>query len=112
MVQEVIAVYDDYRKTGTNQWTYDTAARDLAYQVGSLTKYVMQLRGDRHHEDKTREEIIAKISDELADILAEVLFISCELQIDLASAWEAMVASDERKIASREPQDRLPAQVN
>ena len=38
------------------------------------------------------------VADELADIMAEVLFISNELNIDFNKAWEKMIESDENKI--------------
>jgi len=46
-------------------------------------------------------QIKAKLSDELADIMAEVLFIAHELDIDLHSAWDNMLASDQKKISER-----------
>ncbi len=60
--------------TQTKPWTYEIASRDLAYQVGSLTKLVMQKTGERHAKGKTEKEIMKDIGDELADILGEVLF--------------------------------------
>jgi hypothetical protein len=99
--EEIIAVYKRYERTGTIPWTYTIAARDLSYQVGSLTKTVMQLEGVRHAEGKSDDELKEKIGDELADIFAEVLFIAHELGISLEDAWSQMVRSDERKIASR-----------
>ena len=38
---------------------------------------------------------------ELADILAEVLFIADGYDIDIEKAWGDMLASDRRKIAER-----------
>ena len=72
----------------------------------------MQLNGERHHENKSRKEIISGISDELADILAEVLFISKELDIDLDVAWGKMLASDRSKIAQRKVETEPHAHVN
>ncbi len=49
-----------------------------------------------------KDEIIkAKLSDELSNILADVLFIAHELDIDLVEAWENMLKSDHDKIEKR-----------
>ena len=98
LTEDVKQIYQEYEKTGTRPWTYETAAIDLSYQVGSLSKLLLQLRGDRYTtEDKS--ELTSKVSDELADILAEVLFIASELDIDLNEAWNKMLESDNQKIS-------------
>lgn len=99
--KEAIATFKNYQKTGTPAWDYKIAARDLPYQVGSLTKALLQLEGTRHKEGKTNSELKAKIADELADIFAEVLFIAHGLNISLEKAWQDMLASDNKKIAAR-----------
>jgi NTP pyrophosphatase (non-canonical NTP hydrolase) len=103
LTDEIVAVYKRYEATGTAKWTHEIAAKDLAYQLGSLTKALMQLRGERHAGGKTPEQLRAAVGDELADILAETLFIARELDIDLAASWQAMVASDDAKITERVP---------
>lgn len=99
--EEVVALFKKYEETGTPPWTYKTAVQDLSYQVGSLTKAVMQLEGERHAEGKSKEEMMKKVGDELADIFAEVLFIAHELNISLEEAWDQMLESDRSKIESR-----------
>jgi NTP pyrophosphatase (non-canonical NTP hydrolase) len=99
--QDVISIFKRYEETGTIPWTYKIAAHDLSYQIGSLTKAIMQLEGERHAEGKTREEVLKKVADELADIFAEVLFIAHELDISLEEAWEGMLRSDQTKIEAR-----------
>lgn len=101
LTAEVQAIYKEYRATGTAPWTYDIAAKDLPYQVGSLMKRIMQLRGERHADNKSETALKNEIGDELADILAEVLFIASELEIDILSAWDRMLASDHTKIIER-----------
>ncbi len=101
MTKEVVKIFRKYSTTGTNPWTYKTAVQDLSYQVGSLTKLMLQLSHDRYAEGKSEEEIKAGISDELADIMAEVLFIAHQLDIDIHAAWAAMLKSDETKIKDR-----------
>lgn len=102
MKMDVVAMYAKYTTTGTHPWTYDTAARDLPYQVGSLTKLIMQLTGNRYAEKKSEDEIKSQIGDELADILAESLFIAHELGIDISDAWVKMLKSDTEKIEGRQ----------
>ncbi|GAO98795.1 hypothetical protein Cva_01464 [Caedimonas varicaedens] len=85
----------------TKPWNYKTALRDLPCQVGSLTKLVMQLEGERYRHNKTNAEIKEEIGDELADILSLVVFIAHELNIDLNDAWEGMHKSDENKLSTR-----------
>lgn len=98
---EAVATFKNYQNTGTPPWNYSITARDLPYQVGSLTKALLQLEGIRHKEGKDDTELKAKIADELADIFAEVLFISHELGISLEKAWEDMLISDQHKISER-----------
>jgi len=88
-------------RLGTKPWDYKTALRDLPCQVGSLTKLVMQLEGERYRYNKTNTEIKEEIGDELADILSLVVFIAHELNIDLNDAWEEMLKSDESKLSTR-----------
>lgn len=99
-IQEIRAIYRSYEKTGTKPWDYGIASRDLSYQVGSLTKLIMQMEGERY-KDVSDESLKEKIGDELADIFAEVLFISSELDIDIDKSWRKMVDSDNRKIEER-----------
>jgi NTP pyrophosphatase (non-canonical NTP hydrolase) len=99
--REVVRIYAEYEATGTNRWTHQTALIDLQYQIGALAKCVLQLQGDRFNEGKSIGELRASIGDELADILAEVLFIAHELNVDLVKAWSNMLETDENKIASR-----------
>lgn len=101
MTDEIVAVYKKYEATGTKPWTYEIAARDLVYQVGSLMKLVMQRNGERFVGSEDKTMIDHRIGDELADIMAETLFIARELNIDIESSWRSMVASDESKIDQR-----------
>lgn len=101
MRAEIVRIFKIYQKQGTKKWTYDIAAKDLSYQIGSLTKRIMQMQNERYADGLTKKELKSFISDELADILAEVLFISHELDIDMHEAWENMVGSDNKKIKTR-----------
>lgn len=101
MTEDVVRTFDAYMAQGTARWRYKTAALDLSYQVGSLAKRILQLDGERYPEGLSKEEIKAKIPDELADIMAEVLFIAHELGIDMNQAWESMIKSDNKKIEER-----------
>ncbi len=101
MQQEVVEIFKKYDAQGTKTWSYDVASHDLQYQVGNLSKCVLQLQNYRYREGLDESQIKAKLSDELADIMAEVLFIAHELDIDLHSAWDNMLASDQKKISER-----------
>lgn len=101
LTSEVVTTFKKYEETGTVSWDHNTAARDLSYQVGSLTKALMQIDGERYRDGKTDEELRAVVADELADILAEVLFIAHRLGISMEDAWERMLLSDETKINER-----------
>jgi len=98
---DMMEVWQHYSKQGTTPWNYRTAVADMPYQVGSLTKAVMQLNNERYHDGLSEKGILANIADELVDILAEVLFIANELNIDLYDAWETMLESDKKKISER-----------
>jgi NTP pyrophosphatase (non-canonical NTP hydrolase) len=101
MTDDVLRTFTAYEKTGTNKRDYKIAANDLSYQVGSLTKRIMQLNNERYREDMNDDRIKTLIADELVDIVAEVLFISHELGINMATARSAMLWSDEAKIKER-----------
>jgi len=101
LTKEILASFENYNRQGTNAWTGFTAVEDLPYQLGSLTKLTMQLKGSRYTEGKTEAEIKAKMGDELADILAEVLYAAHEFNIDLADAWQKMLGSDYQKVEER-----------
>lgn len=102
MQANVVQVAKDYRRTGTIEWNYDIATKDLSYQVGMLAKRIMQYRNERFSEGLKQNEIKDLIANELADILAGVLFVSHDLEIDLHRAWAQMIESDKIKISSRE----------
>ncbi|MEI6478207.1 MAG: hypothetical protein WCO52_04465 [bacterium] len=101
LTSDVTRIFAEYDKQGTVTWDYRIAASDLPYQLGSLTKAISQLHGERYAEGKTEEQLKRTIADELADIMAEVLFIAQDLDIDLESAWEGMLKSDTDKIKER-----------
>jgi NTP pyrophosphatase (non-canonical NTP hydrolase) len=101
MTQQVVRQMDAYSKKGTKKWTYKTAIKDLPVQVGSLSKLMMQLEGERYAHGMEHKEIKGKMADELADILSLVLFIAHELSIDMNEAWRMMLASDENKFVTR-----------
>jgi NTP pyrophosphatase (non-canonical NTP hydrolase) len=100
----VLKVFDEYDAQGTQKWTYQIAAQDLAYQYGSLAKRLLQLENKRFPEGLSKEQLKEKIADELADILAEVVFIAAKLDIDLETAASKMFESDRTKIKSRSQQ--------
>jgi hypothetical protein len=98
IVKDSFAQYD---KQGTKHWTWEVAAKDLAYQIGSLNKVILQLSGDRWADRKDKDTLEAEFRDELADILAEVLYIASERGIDMNQAMGEMVQSDNRKVEER-----------
>ena len=101
MTRDVISIFDKYNKQGTKPWDYTTATLDLSYQLGSLAKRIGQLNNTRYRDNLSEEQIKKYIADELADILAETLFIANDLNIDMHQAWDAMLASDKKKINGR-----------
>jgi hypothetical protein len=107
LTDDVISTFHTYQRTGTSPWSSQTALLDLQHQLGSLTKCFMQMSGDRHSKGRTAKEIRAQISDELADIVADVLFIAHELRIDFDLAWESMLVSDADKIIARTHEPRV-----
>jgi NTP pyrophosphatase (non-canonical NTP hydrolase) len=62
---------------------------------------MLQLTNERWADNKGERTLKAELSDELADILAETLFIAHELDINLQEAWQNMLDSDQRKVTSR-----------
>ncbi|HTH72271.1 MAG TPA: hypothetical protein VL737_02815 [Candidatus Pristimantibacillus sp.] len=90
-----------YDKQGTAHWTWEVAAKDLAYQIGSLNKVILQLEGYRWADGKDKETLEADFRNELADILAEVLYVAAERGIDMNRAMDEMVDDDQRKVSER-----------
>ncbi len=101
MQQQVAETFKKYESQGTEPWTFETAAQDLQYQIGSIAKCVLQLKNKRFVEGLSEEEIKRVLSDELADVIADVLFIADDLGIDIEQAWEGMLRSDDKKIKER-----------
>ncbi len=102
MTEDVLRIFSKYTSTGTNPWDYKVAAFDLQYQLGNLSKRISQLDNNRYNEGLSPEKIKACIADEIADIMAEALFIAHELDIDVEKGWRAMITSDETKIKNRQ----------
>lgn len=98
IVKDSFAQYD---KQGTKHWTWEVAAKDLTYQIGSLNKVMLQLSGDRWADGKDKDMLEAEFRDELADILAEVLYIASERGINMNQAMGEMVQSDTKKVEER-----------
>ena len=44
MTKELIETWEGYQKQGTLPWTWEIAASDLQYQIGTLTKRILQLK--------------------------------------------------------------------
>jgi len=99
--EEQMKVWQNYSKQGTIEWTWEIAAQDLQYQMGSLTKRILQLQNKRYDDKLTKDEIKEHIADELADIVAECLFIANGLDIDMGKAYNNMLESDKKKISER-----------
>lgn len=107
LTKKLNLVWDHYYKQGTNPWTADIAIQDLSYQIGSLAKLNLQRKNCRYRDNQSDEAIMAKISDELADILAETLFVASELGIDMDKAFDDMLESDIKKITTRNPSVKI-----
>ena len=101
MTKEIVETFAHYEQQGTKPWTADVAVQDLQYQIGNLTKALLQLRGFRYAEGSDENTLKKKVADELADILAEVLFVAHEMDIDIEEAWKKMIVSDQEKKAHR-----------
>jgi hypothetical protein len=104
LTKDVQASFANYDVQGTRHWTWETAAKDLPYQVGSLSKVLLQISGDRYAEGKDEAALQWQLRNELADIMAEVLYIAGELNIDMNQAMAEMVDDDTKKVARRTSQ--------
>lgn len=93
--------FTQYDKQGTRHWTWEVATQDLSYQIGSLNKVMLQLSGNRWDHGKDKATLEADFRDELADIMAVVLYIASERGIDMNQAMNEMIKSDVRKIEER-----------
>ena len=104
MTEEVVKSFGSYVAQGTKKWDWHSAAKDLPYQVGSITKIMQQLTNERWAEGKSEKELKNELSDELADVIACTLFIASDLNIDIESAWQKMLDSDKKKVSQRSGQ--------
>jgi NTP pyrophosphatase (non-canonical NTP hydrolase) len=98
---QIVHQMEVYPQIDTKKWTYRTALKDLPVQVGSLTKLMMQLDGERYDHGMSKKEIKTKIADELADLLSLTLFIAHGLSIDMKEAWRTMLLTDQNKFVTR-----------
>jgi NTP pyrophosphatase (non-canonical NTP hydrolase) len=101
MTKEVVKSFDTYQAQGTKKWDWQSAVKDLPYQVGSVAKITMQLSGERWADKKTKKQLMAELGDELADIIGVTLFIAANLDIDIEDAWHKMLGSDVQKVTER-----------
>jgi hypothetical protein len=101
MSDEVVSSFNSYVAQGTKKWNWESAAKDLTYQVGSIAKIMQQLTNERWAENKSEKQLKLELSDELADVIACALFIAAELNIDIDQAWQAMLNSDKAKVSKR-----------
>ena len=101
MTEEVVKSFNSYVAQGTKKWNWESAAKDLPYQVGSIAKIMQQLTNERWAENKSEAELKDELSDELADVIACSLFIAAGLNIDVDKAWQNMIDSDKRKVNER-----------
>jgi hypothetical protein len=101
LTKDVKASFAKYDAQGTRHWTWETAAKDLPYQVGSLSKVILMISGERYPEGKNAQELQWQLRNELADIMAEVLYIAGELGIDMNQAMSEMVDDDHKKVSER-----------
>ena len=99
--EELDEIWKYYEKQGTNPWNYDVAAQDLPYQIGSIGKIMLQLKGFRFDEGLSKEELMIKLADEFADVMAIIIYMAHEMNIDLDKAWKNMLLSDIKKITKR-----------
>lgn len=101
LTEDVKNSFAKYDAQGTKHWTWETAAKDLPYQVGSLSKVLLQISGYRYAEGKDEVGLQWQLRNELADIMAEVLYIAGELGIDMNQAMAEMVDDDTKKVDER-----------
>lgn len=102
LTQAVIDSFAQYDKQGTHHWTWEVAAKDLVYQIGSLNKVILQLSNHRWSDGRDRQKLEEDFRNELADILAEVLYIAAERNINMSQAMHEMFDDDMRKVTERE----------
>ena len=100
-VDDVLVIFDQYLLQGTKPWTADTACRDLSYQVGTLSKILLQLDGFVHDHGLTREEMLGAAKLDIGDILTLTLFIAHQLGINPDRAFREQLRDDIKKIRSR-----------
>jgi hypothetical protein len=98
---KVVKSFAQYDQQGTSHWTWEVAAQDLIYQVGSLHKVMLQMSGSRWADKKSSSELEAQFRNELADILSEVLYIAHARGIDMNQAMSEMYTDDTTKVESR-----------
>ncbi len=90
-----------YLSTGTKEWNLKIRVMDLQYQIGSLTKLIMQKEGFVHNHGLSQTEIESLISLDLSDIISLTLLIAKDLGIDPNDSYAEHLKSDIEKIKER-----------
>lgn len=99
--EAAVAMNKRYPAIGTKPWSHLEAACDLSYQVGTLHKTLLQLRGAVWPEGMTEAQLLEKVSLDVGDILACTLAMAKELGINPEVAWQANRREDAQKIRDR-----------
>jgi NTP pyrophosphatase (non-canonical NTP hydrolase) len=101
LTQAILKSLAQYDNQGTRHWDTDAAMKDLAYQTGCVSKVLMQLENTRWADGKSKEDLMAQLRNELADVITDALYIANEQGCDMDLAMQEMFADDDKKAAER-----------
>lgn len=99
--EEVAGMARRYAQQGTRPWGVTQIGMDLQYQIGSLSKLLLQRDGYVHDHGLTEAEIQSLIALDIADIISLALSLADALDIDPNEAFVAQLQSDIEKIRER-----------
>lgn len=72
-------------------------AMSISIEAAELMEHFQWLTVEQSHEVRQRQDVMAEVRDEMADVLCYLLALANTLEIDLSQAVEAKMARNEVK---------------
>ncbi len=98
---DVVNIGKQYPSQGTKPWDIKTNTMDLQYQIGSLSKLVLQKENYVHNHGLSKQEINSLIALDISDIISLSLIIAKEMNIDPDKVFLKQIRTDLEKIKER-----------
>ena len=100
-MNDAVRVSKQYVSQGTKPWKSNDCLMDLFFQIGSLTKLVMQQNNKVHHHGLSHDEITEGIALDIGDILSLALQLANTFGFNPDDLFTQQMKDDVAKINSR-----------